>query len=51
MQHLEAAFPRKSAPTGMDPQVAGKAAIDDIDFQLDHVRLALRAPRVRIRSR
>jgi UvrD/REP helicase N-terminal domain len=45
--HLEAAF-RKSAPTGMDPQVAGKAAIDDLDFQLDPVRLALRAPRVRI---
>jgi hypothetical protein len=45
--HLEAAF-RKSAPTGPAPQVAGKAAIDDLDFQLDPVRLALRAPRVRI---
>ena len=39
--HLEAAF-RKSAPTGPAPQVAGKAAIDDLDFQLDPVRLALR---------
>ena len=37
--HLEAAF-RKS-PTGENPQVAGKAAIDDLDFQLDPVRLAL----------
>ncbi len=45
--HLEAAF-RKSAPTGSAPQVAGKAAIDDLDFQLDPVRVALRAPRVRI---
>lgn len=45
--HLEAAF-RKSAPTGSDPQVAGKAAIDDLDFQLDPVRVSLRAPRVRI---
>ena len=45
--HLEAAF-RKSAPTGTAPQVAGKAAIDDLDFQLDPVRLALHAPRVRI---
>ena len=34
--HLEAAF-RKSAPTGENPQVAGKAAIDDLDFQLDPV--------------
>ena len=45
--HLEAAF-RKSAPTGEQPQVAGKAAIDDLDFQIDPVRLALKAPRVRI---
>jgi hypothetical protein len=45
--HLEAAF-RKSAPTGIDPQVAGKAAIDDLDFQLDPVRVALNAPRIRI---
>ena len=45
--HLEAAF-RKSAPTGASPQVANKAAIDDLDFQLDPVRLALLAPRVRI---
>jgi superfamily II DNA or RNA helicase len=45
--HLEAAL-RKSAPTGLAPQVARKAAIDDLDFQLDPVRLALRAPRVRI---
>ena len=45
--HLEAAF-RKSAPTGADPQVTGKAAIDDLDFQLDPVRLALKTPRVRI---
>jgi superfamily II DNA or RNA helicase len=45
--HLEAAL-RKSAPTGLAPQVAGKAAIDDLDFQLAPVRLALQAPRVRI---
>jgi len=45
--HLEAAF-RKSAPTGTAPQVAGKSAIDDLDFQLDPVRLALQAPRVRM---
>jgi hypothetical protein len=45
--HLEAAF-RKSAPTGPTPQVTGKAAIDDLDFQLDPVRIALQAPRVRI---
>ena len=45
--HLEAAL-RKSAPMRLDPQVAGKAAIDDLDFQLDPVRLALSAPRVRI---
>lgn len=45
--HLEAAL-RKSAPTGQAVQVAGKAAIDDLDFQLDPVRLALKTPRVRI---
>ena len=45
--HLEAAL-RKSAPMRLDPQVAGKAAIDDLDFQLDPVRMALSAPRVRI---
>ena len=45
--HLEAAL-RKSAPTGQMVQVAGKAAIDDLDFQLDPVRLALKTPRVRI---
>ena len=45
--HLEAAF-RKSAPTGTAPQVAGKSAIDDLDFQFDPVRLALQAPRVRM---
>ena len=45
--HLEAAF-RKSAPTGPTPQVTGKAAIDDLDFQLDPVRISLQAPRVRI---
>lgn len=45
--HLEAAL-RKSAPTGAAIQVAGKAAIDDLDFQLDPVRLALGAPRARI---
>ena len=45
--HLEAAL-RKSAPTGQTVQVAGKAAIDDLDFQLDPVRLALKTPRVRI---
>ncbi|MGU3476568.1 helicase-related protein [Methylobacterium sp. D48H] len=45
--HLEAAL-RKSAPTGDAIQVAGKAAIDDLDFQLDPVRLALGAPRARI---
>jgi superfamily II DNA or RNA helicase len=45
--HLEAAL-RKSAPTGLAPQVAKKAAIDDLDFQLDPVRLALRAPRIRV---
>src|SRR5215831_3262138 len=45
--HLEAAL-RKSAPTGDPVQVAGKAAIDDLDFQLDPVRLALKAPRIRI---
>jgi hypothetical protein len=45
--HLEASL-RKSAPTGVTPQVTGKAAIDDLDFQMDPVRLALRAPRVRI---
>jgi superfamily II DNA or RNA helicase len=45
--HLEAAL-RKSAPTGDAPEVAGKAAIDDLDFQMEPVRLALKAPRVRI---
>ena len=45
--HIEAAL-RKSAPTGDAIQVAGKAAIDDLDFQLDPVRLALKAPRARI---
>jgi superfamily II DNA or RNA helicase len=45
--HLEAAL-RKSAPTGNVVQVAGKAAIDDLDFQLDPVRLALQSPRARI---
>lgn len=45
--HVEAAL-RKSAPTGGSIQVAGKAAIDDLDFQLDPVRLALKAPRTRI---
>ncbi|KQO61812.1 DEAD/DEAH box helicase [Methylobacterium sp. Leaf88] len=45
--HVEAAL-RKSAPTGEAIQVAGKAAIDDLDFQLDPVRLALKAPRTRI---
>jgi superfamily II DNA or RNA helicase len=45
--HLEAAL-RKSAPTGEAIQVAGKAAIDDLDFQLDPIRLALKAPRARI---
>jgi superfamily II DNA or RNA helicase len=45
--HLEAAL-RKSAPTGEAIQVAGKAAIDDLDFQLEPVRLALKAPRARI---
>jgi superfamily II DNA or RNA helicase len=45
--HLEAAL-RKSAPTGLGVQVAGKAAIDDLDFQLDPVRIALKSPRVRI---
>ncbi|QRM36033.1 DEAD/DEAH box helicase [Microvirga sp. VF16] len=45
--HLEAAL-RKSAPTGEAIQVAGKAAIDDLDFQLDPVRMALKAPRARI---
>jgi superfamily II DNA or RNA helicase len=45
--HLEAAL-RKSAPTGQTVQVAGKAAIDDLDFQLDPVRIALKTPRVRI---
>jgi hypothetical protein len=45
--HLEAAL-RKSAPTGQTVQVVGKAAIDDLDFQLDPVRIALKSPRVRI---
>ncbi|KQP00291.1 hypothetical protein ASF32_13715 [Methylobacterium sp. Leaf91] len=45
--HVEAAL-RKSAPTGDAIQVAGQAAIDDLDFQLDPVRLALKAPRARI---
>ena len=45
--HLEAAL-RKSAPTGDSIQVAGKAAIDDLPFQLAPVRLALAAPRARI---
>ena len=45
--HLEAAL-RKSAPTGQELQVAGKAAIDDLDFQLDPTREALKASRVRI---
>jgi hypothetical protein len=45
--HLEAVL-RKSAPTGQAVQVAGEAAIDDLDFQLDPVRLGLQTPRVRI---
>ncbi|PJR10676.1 DEAD/DEAH box helicase [Sinorhizobium meliloti] len=45
--HLEAAL-RKSAPTGEAIQVAGRAAIDDLDFQLEPIRLALKAPRARI---
>lgn len=45
--HIEAAL-RKSAPSGSAIQVAGKAAVDDLDFQLDPVRLALKAPRARI---
>ena len=44
---LEAAF-RTSAPTGPEPLVLGKAAIDDLQFQHLPVHRALAQPRVRL---
>lgn len=45
--HVEAAM-RRSAPVGPIPQVKGKAAIDDLAFQIEPTRKALAAQRVRL---
>ncbi|WP_419697318.1 DEAD/DEAH box helicase (plasmid) [Mesorhizobium muleiense] len=45
--YLEAAF-RSSSPTGQSPFVVGEAAIDDLPFQHDPVKMALGQARVRL---
>ncbi len=45
--HVEAAM-RRSAPVSSVPQVRGKAAIDDLAYQIEPTRKALAARRVRL---